>query len=132
MSGLSTYLATEYLNWLNGIPPDTAPTAVYVALFDGDPTDAGNGGTEVTEDVRTAGRVEVTFGAIANKAMSNDAEIDFGEAAGAAEVDYFAIFDADTGGNMLASNALETPRSITAGDPVKFAVGDITVDLSSP
>lgn len=132
MSGLSTYAAGKFLNWLKGTTAGTAPTDLYVALYNGDPTDAGSGGTEVTTTIDAGGRLEVTFGSIAAKKMSNDAEVDFGTADGAATVSHVAVFDASTSGNMIGSFALSPSRSVGLGDPVKFAVGDLVIDLSTP
>lgn len=131
MSNLSTYTAEGLLNWLKGSAMPTAPTAVYIGLFSSDPTDANTGGTEVTTTIRVAGRLACTFGAIASKAMSNSAAIDFGNAAGGATVTHFAAFDAATVGNKLFSGALVTPRTVTTGDPVKFIIGDLDVSAAT-
>jgi hypothetical protein len=127
MSGHSTYLATAVLNWVKGTTMPAAPAAVYVALFNGDPTDAGSGGTEVTTTIRTAGRVAATFGAVSSKAIANSALVDFGNAAGTASVTHFAVFDAASAGNMLGSNALSSGSgSITSGTATNFAIGALT------
>lgn len=105
-----------------------APAALYVALFNGDPTDAGTGGTEVTTTIRAAGRVAVTFGAISGGGtMASNAAVNFGNAAGSATVTHFAIFDAASAGNLLGSAALTGgSQSITAGTAVSFASGALT------
>lgn len=127
--GFSTYLANAILNWVKSTTMPADPAAVYVALFDGDPTEAGSGGTEVTTDIDATGRKAVTFGAITSRAMANDAEVDFGTSDGTADVTHWGLFDASSSGNMLFWSPLETPRSVTAGDPVKFAVGDLEISL---
>jgi hypothetical protein len=132
MSGLSTYAAGKFLGWIKGTSAGTAPTALYVALFSSDPTDSGSGGTEVTTTIEAAGRVAVTFGAVAAKKIANDADVDFGNADGAATVSHVGVFDASTSGNMIGSFALSSPRAVGAGDPVKFAIGDLVIDLSTP
>ncbi len=128
MSGNSTYLAQAVLNWTRGTAMPTAPAALYVALFNGDPTDAGTGGTEVTTSVRTAGRVAATFGAPSGKSMANSAAVSFGNAANAVgSVTHFAVFDAASGGNMLGSNSLGSGAgAISAGAAVSFATGALT------
>lgn len=131
MSGFSNYLQSAVLNWLKGTAMPTAPAAVYVALFNGDPTDAGSGGTEVTTTIRAVGRVAVTFGSVSGStSMSNNADVDFGAAAGAAEVTHFAIYSAASAGNMLGSNALAAPQNVASGNPVKFAAGALTVSVT--
>lgn len=127
MSGNSNYLANAVLAWVKGTAMPTAPTSVYVALFNGDPTDAGTSGTEVTTTIRTAGRVAVTYGTVASKSMSNSAVVNFGNAASGATITHFAIFDAASAGNMLGSNALTSGSgAVAAGAAVSFAVGALT------
>lgn len=132
MSGLSTYLADKLLNWLKGTAFGTAPTNTYVALYNGDPTDAGSGGTEVTDTIDASGRKAITWGSPSGKSMSNSADIDFGNADAGATVSHIAIFDASTSGNMLGSFALSPSRSVTTGDPVKFSAGDLIWDATTP
>lgn len=131
MAGLSTYLANAVLNWLKSTAMPSDPANTYIALFDGDPTDAGSGGTEVTATIDATGRKAVTWGSIASKKMSNSADVDFGTADGGADITHIGLFDASTSGNMLASFELATPRTVTAGDPVKFATGDLVFDLTT-
>lgn len=113
MSGNSIYFGALIENWIKGTQMPTPPSAVYVALFNGDPTDAGTGGTEVTTTVRTAGRVAETFGAVTGKSMANSAVVNFGNAAGGTPFTHFGIFDAVSGGNMLGSNMLTGAASFT-------------------
>lgn len=127
MSGDSNYFGALIEGWLKGTQMPTPPSAVYVALFNGDPTDAGTGGTEVTTTIRTAGRVAETFGAISGKSMANNAVVNFGAAAGGASITHFAVFDAASGGNMLGSNALTTGSgAVSAGTTISFAAGALT------
>lgn len=130
MSGLSAYTQNAILNWLKGTAMPAAPAAVYVGLFNGDPTDAGSGGAEVTTTVRTAGRVAAAFGSITgNTSMANSADVDFGAAAGAATVSHFGLFSAASAGQLLASGALASSQSIVATNLVKFATGALTVTV---
>lgn len=129
-SELSNYMSTQVLNWLRGTNMPAAPATVYVALFNGDPTAAGTGGTEVTTTIRPAGRVAVPFGAVASRQITNNANIDFGAAAGGATVNYAALYDAATGGNMLSWSPLDTPRTIVASDPVVIPSGDLRVNFN--
>jgi hypothetical protein len=126
MSGNSTYLGNAVLNWVKGSAMPTAPSSVYVGLFNGDPTDSGSGGTEVTTTIRPAGRVAVTFGSVSAKSMSNSAIVNFGTAAGATTVTHFGVFDASSAGNMLGSNAVTGGGSVGGGAAVSFASGALT------
>lgn len=133
MTGKSNYLEDKVINWaLKAGAMGTAPVAVYVAIFNGDPLDTAAGGTEVTTTIRVAGRVAGTFGSITTAAgantITNSAEVDFGNAAAGATMTHFAIFDAASAGNMLYSAALTGgSQSVSAGTQVKFNVGALTV-----
>lgn len=136
MAGKSTYLQNKLLNWLKGTAMGSSPTALYVGLFTADPTDAGSLTNEVTTTIRTAGRVAATFGNISTSSgtgsMSNSAAVGFGSAAGvpSGAVTHFGIFDAVSAGNMLYSAALDTPRTITLGADVSFAIGALAIGES--
>lgn len=128
MAGKSTYLETKLLSWIKGSAFPTAPASVYVALFNGDPTDAGTGGAEVTTLVRTAGRVASTFGAIANRTISNSAVVDFGNAETKTDVTHFALFDAAASGNMLYSAPLTGgAQTVNVTNPVSFAIAALSI-----
>lgn len=132
MSGKSSYLEDKLLGWIKGTQMPTPPTGVYVALFNGDPTDLGTGGTEVTTTVRTAGRVAATFGTITANTTgdteANTAIVDFGNAAAGATFTHFALFDAASAGNMLYSAALTGgTQTVSAGTDVSFAAGALVI-----
>lgn len=134
MAGNSTYLQDAILNWIKGTTFPAAPASVFVALFNGDPTDTGAGGTDVTTTLRAAGRVAATFGTISTAAgassMANSALVDFGNADAGATVTHFGIFDAATAGNLIGSGAVDNPRTFVATNPVNFPIGDLTVSQS--
>ena len=129
-SELSNYLANAILGWIDGAAMPAAPTDVYVALFNGDPTVTGTAGTEVTTTLRVAGRLPATWGATAGRAKAISADINFGSAAGAADVTHAALFDAAAGGNMLTFTPLNNVRNILAGDPVVIPSGDLSVNFN--
>ena len=132
MLGKSNYFEDAILNWAKGSAMPTAPTGLYVGLFNGDPTDAGTGGTEVTTTVRTAGRVAATFGTVTVNAgadtIANTGAVDFGNAAAGATFTHFAVFDAASAGHILWSNALTGgTQTVSAGTDVSFAVGALVI-----
>lgn len=126
---VSTYFANAIMNWLRGTAFPSAPTAVYVALFNADPL--GGSATEQTTLIRAAGRVAAGFGAPSGGFIANAAKIDFGAAAGNASVNYSALMDAPTGGNILMTQALN-PRTIYQNDPVYYDIGQLQFQVSSP
>jgi len=133
-SDMSVYLGNKMCRWLAGNAMPGAPAACYVALFNGNPKTSG---AEVTATIRTAGRVAITFDAIADDGadnqITNSATVDFGEAAGdVANLDYVGIFDAASSGHLLFSKTLPGgPFAVAAGTPVKFLTGDLTFTIGA-
>lgn len=131
--GLSEYAAKKTLEHAMGKASWTMPTNVYVALYNGDPLGAGS---ELADPPDTDYAREMTeaadwasAGFVSPRAsIANAAEIDFGTSGAAwGTVDYVAIFDAATDGNMIASGALTSSVNITSGIPVKFPIGALVV-----
>jgi len=133
-SDMSVYLGNKVCRWLAGNAMPAAPAACYVGLFNGNPKTSG---TEVTDTINAGGRVAITFDAIADDGadnqITNSADVDFGAAAGdVANLDYVAIFDAVSSGNLLFSKALPGgPFAVTAGTPIKFLSGDLTFTIGA-
>lgn len=129
-SDYSTYLGNKVIRWLAGQTMPSAPASIWCALFNGDPK---AGGTDVTATIRAAGRVQIAVTAPASgttNTMSNDSDVDFGDADGAATVTHMAVYDASSSGNFLGSKSVGS-NSITAGELVKFLTGDITFTVGS-
>lgn len=128
MSGKSTYLENAILNWVRGTPFPVAPGKVFVALFNGDPSDDGTSGQEVTKAIRDAGRVEATFSEPANKTISNTSVVDFGNSGGGTDVTHFAVFTQQAGGYMLYSSPITGGKqTINTTNPVSFPIGSLSV-----
>jgi hypothetical protein len=134
MAGKSNYLEDAILNWLKGTTFPAAPATVYAGLHNGDPTDAGSGGTEVTNTIRGSGvgRVAVTWGSITTAAgansIENSASVDFGAAVAGATMTHIALWTSATvgSGNMLYSAALTgQPHTVSAGTNVSFTNGNL-------
>lgn len=127
--GYSEYYSKATLELLVGKTGFSTPTA-YVALFVGDPLD---GGSEVSGvDYAREATSGATWGSASfvspTATITNAALIDFGTAGGAwGTVNYCAIYDAATAGNMLASGDLTVARPIVTGDPVTFPIGTLTI-----
>jgi len=52
------------------------------------------------------------------------------EASGArGTITHFALFDGETGGNMLAHGTVNVEKSFTTGDSPKFNIGDLDITL---
>jgi hypothetical protein len=131
MSSFSDYTENLLLNWLLTTNSATRPTAWYVGLFTAAPSDTG-GGTEVTGN----GYARVATGTISISGTSttatNAAAIEFAAASGGnwGTITHAAIFDASTGGNMLAWAPLTTSRTINSGDVFRIPASSLTVTLT--
>lgn len=131
-SDLSPYLGNKIVRWIIGNAMPTAPTALYFALFDGNPK---AGGVEKSAVVNAGGRQAVTFAAVASGVdhlLTSNAAVNFGNSAGACSLSYIAIYDASSGGNLIASKAIAGgPIAIAVGAGVNFVSGAITFNVGS-
>lgn len=129
----SNYVNTNSLNmWLQGSQSVTLPNNVYVGLFLTNPTSSGVG-TEVTGGGYA--RTLATFGTPSQSGESmiaaNANEIVFPEATASwGTPQYFALYDAATGGHMLFYGSLPTTFEIVAGMTPRFAAGMLTVSAT--
>lgn len=129
-SDLSTYFGNKIIRWLAGNAMPTAPAALYLALYNGDPK---SGGVEVTTTINAGGRIAATFGVPAvgtTNTMTTTADADFGAAAGGATVTHVAVCDAQSAGNILASKTVGN-NTVNAGQDVKFSAGNLTFTIGS-
>lgn len=132
MSKLSDYLELKLLDHLLGGSDYTPAANVYIALYSAAPTDAG-GGTEATGSGYARKPVAnnlTNFPAAVSGAKSNGTSIAFAAATGAwsasANMTHFGIFDALSGGNLLAWGVIETPFAVANTDTPTIAVGALT------
>lgn len=132
-SDLTKYVGNKLVRWLAGQTMPTAPTTLYMALFNGDPKLTG---TEVTTTVTSSGRKPITWTTPASNdvdsAIVNSAAIDFGAADADATITHSAIFDAATGGKLIAAKPLPGGSvSVVATQPVSFGAGDVSITVGS-
>mgnify|MGYP000161768311 CR=1 FL=1 len=119
---------TLVLNWLLTANSATRPTAWYLALYTAAPGEAG-GGTEVTTVGTAYARQSAAFTVSGNTA-SNTSAIEFPTATATyGTVSHVGVFDAVTGGNLIAYAALTTSKVIDTGDVLRFPTGDVDVTL---
>lgn len=132
MASLTDYAEKKLLDHLLGTASFTQPT-VYVALFTAAPDDTG-GGTEVSGGsyARQGGLSfdAATGSGAGSSTADNSNAITFPQAtAGWGTVTHFALFDAASGGNMLAWGALSSNKTVQSGDTPEFSAGSLTVKL---
>lgn len=132
MASFNDYTENLVLTWLFTTSSATRPTAWYVGLFTAAPSDTG-GGTEVTGNAyarKATGTMSVS--GTAPTTATNDSAIEFDAASGGnwGTIGWAAVFDASTGGNMLAWAALTTSRTINDGDVFRIPAGSLDVTLT--
>lgn len=132
-SDLSAYFGNKITRWLNGNAMPTAPTGLYIALFNGNPKTSG---VEVGGTINAAApRQVVTFADVALGAahlLVSNVAVDFGNAEAATTFSYVALFDASAAGNLLAAKATAGgPVSVLLNSLVKFQSGGITFNVGS-
>ena len=131
MSSFTNYTENLVLTWLLTNGSATRPTAWFVGLFTAAPSDTG-GGTEVSgSGYAREATGTITVSGTATTA-TNAAAIEFDPASGGnwGTITHAAIFDASTGGNMIAWAELTTSRTINDGDVFRIPAGSLTVTLT--
>lgn len=112
------------------------PATLYIALFTTAPTDS-SAGVEVDSGSTVYARCafdndSVTFSPTESRVKASEVQFEFDNPVGEGNwgtVTAYGIFDAPTGGNMLTYSLLISPRSIVAGDIVRFDVGGVSFEV---
>jgi len=124
----SNTFETHVLNYVFTTTSVTRPTAWYLALFTSNPAEDASG-TEVTTSGTAYARQSATFTVSGNTA-SNSAAIEFPTAtASFGTVSHVGVFDASSGGNLIAYSALDTSKAISTGDVFRVPSGDLDITL---
>lgn len=123
----SSYVDNKLIDHLLGSATYTKPSALYVALFVGNPA---SGGTEVTTSSSAYVRQSAAF-TISTNSASNTAAIEYATATASwGTIDYIAIYDASTAGNQLVSAALSAAKTIASGDVLRIPASNLSVTLT--
>jgi hypothetical protein len=125
MSSFTDYTENLVLTWVFTSGSATRPTAWYVGLFTAAPSDTG-GGTEVSGNAYA----RVATGTISGSGTA--AAIEFAAASGGnwGSIGWAGIFDASTGGNLLAWSPLTTARTINDGDVLRIPANSLSITLA--
>ncbi|CAB4139418.1 hypothetical protein UFOVP351_46 [uncultured Caudovirales phage] len=122
----SNFLENKVLGHVFGATPYTAPATLYVGLFTSNPGETGSG-TEVSGG--SYARQTIAFTVTGSQA-SNTAAVEFPTATASwGTITYAAIYDAVSGGNLLAYGALTTSKTIDNGDVFRIPAGDFDINL---
>jgi len=123
MADMTTHLKNELYDHVLRNAAYASPAAVYVALFT---TATGDGGTGTEVSGGGYARQAVTFGEPTDGVGDNTGAITFGPATEAwGTVTHCALYDAETGGNMLMHDALAAQKAIGDTDEFEFADGEL-------
>ena len=130
MSAFSAYLENTILDLVLRGTPYTPPSAVYLALFTNNPTDA-NTGSEVNSVGTGYSRKQMVFSSpSSNGAISNSNEILFDPAtASFGKVTHLGVFDAETGGNLLIYGPVAESLTIQIGESANFPSGSVRFSI---
>jgi hypothetical protein len=130
MGSFSNYWENEVLDHLFGKGAYTPPT-IYVALSACDPGESGSG----LDEPEGGGYARVAteaddWNSADGGLLDNAVAIEFNAATGNwGTMTHFALFDAATGGNLLAHGSLTQPKTVNAADRAEFPPGDLEVTL---
>jgi hypothetical protein len=125
MAGLSTFMKNSWVNATLRNTTYTSVATVYIALYSTDPRISGS---EVSGG--SYARQVITFIAPTAGVTSNAGVISFPTSTAPwGSVTWFAVRDAITGGNLLYTGALITPRTLVTGDSINVPIGNITITL---
>tara|TARA_B100000003_G_C10933760_1_gene372269 strand:+ start:2624 stop:3013 length:390 start_codon:yes stop_codon:yes gene_type:complete len=126
----SDYLEDKVLEHVFGGNAFTAPSTLYVALFTVAPSDTG-GGTEVSGGGYVRQTATFNVSGTNPTEASNVASIEYATAtANYGTVLAVGVFDASSGGNLLAYSNLTTNKTIDTGDVFRINAGDLDIRLA--
>jgi hypothetical protein len=139
MAAFSDYLESGILDHtLRGSTLPT-PSTIYLALYTTDPTDGATGAevidsAYIRQDMARGGVISsgwtspTTSGE--GKAVSNAQVIQFPPVAdGTVTISHYALFDSQTGGNMLYHGAFTVSKTLEINDVLSIDIGGLQVIL---
>jgi hypothetical protein len=131
MSSFTDYTENLALTYLFTTGSVTRPTAWYVGLFTAAPSDTG-GGTEVSGSAYARVVTGTISGSGTATTFTNAAAIEFAAASGGnwGTIGWAGIFDASTGGTLLAWAPLTTSKAINDGDIFRIPASSLSITLA--
>ena len=122
----TNFLETEILDHVFGGNAYTAPVTLYTGLYTASPSDTG-GGTELSGNGYA--RQATAFTVTGNTASNTSAE-EWATATGSwGTITHVGVFDASTGGNLMAYGTLTASKTIATGDVFRIPAGDLDITL---
>ena len=132
MSAAGNWLEENGLNFFFTAGSVTRPTAWYVALYLTDPGDDGSG-TEVSGT--NYARTTVTFASATSSGVlfqtTNSGSVSFPTAGSDwGTVTHVAVYNAASGGDLLAHSALDSSKVVSNGDTFVINASNLNITLS--
>ncbi len=130
MGGFADYWEDKILNHIFGKAIYNPPT-IYVGLSTSNPQDDVSGLTEPNSHGYARVQTDsADWNEASSGTVSNINDITYVRATGDwGTVTYFALFDAETGGNLLAHGQLSQAMAIGSSDTARFAAGELNISL---
>ncbi len=126
MGSLSDYSENKLLDHALNVNAYTPVATVYLALSRADPEDNGAGIVEPSGDGYT--RKTILFTAAAGRELVQSGDIEFEMSTSSwGTITHYAIFDAATGGNILAHGSIVPSKVIDSGKTPKILTGQVTI-----
>ena len=132
MSAASNYLENKILDHVLTATAYTQPSR-FLALFTGDPGEAGSFTNEVSTSGTAYARQAVTFAAASSGSSATNATVTFPTAtANFGTITHVAVVDGDTegAGNVLFYGAVTVSKLIETGDTFQISSGNLTISLN--
>jgi hypothetical protein len=131
MSAASNYLEDKILDHVLTATAYTQPSR-FIALFTGNPGEAGSFTNEIGTSGTAYARQAVTFAAASSGSSATNATVTFPTAtANWGTITHVAVVDSNTqgAGNVLFYGAVTTSKTIETGDTFQISSGNLTISL---
>jgi len=132
MGSFTNFLEDEVLDHILKTGSYSPPATVYLALFTGDPGEAGSVAAEATYTGYE--RAAITFGAASGRSITQSGQVNFPAASGGSSVvTHWGLMLAGTKtiSDMMAYGAFTTGKTITAGYQPFVATTEVVVTMSA-
>jgi hypothetical protein len=134
----SQYMATQILNWVRGTAMPAAPTGLFVTIHSASPTNDGSAANITSTVTGNSNRIQLpqadlaaitSVGGGGFERLNAQTVIITNSAVNgsSAFASHAAIWDANTGGNLLLHDGLSVVTEIQFGDLVKFDPSTVSV-----
>lgn len=135
MGSITNYLEDGFLEHLCTTSALTSPTNLYLCLCTSDPTDAATGASmNECANSNNYAREAIAFNTAATRKVVQNGAVTFNQASGSwGTVSHWAICDNITygSGNVLATGAFTTSKSIVNGNTPSVADAEIEVEFTT-